>query len=121
MKFKFFIGGYFGGHFEVQLKEDQLLFFVDNRSFLNMPPNYIVSTKDNGDWNRLIAFIESLDWKQKYFNNEILDGTQWELTFKSDKKRLSCFGSNEYPDNFDSFINLLKKITVKHKIPNDYL
>ncbi|MCO5241963.1 MAG: hypothetical protein M9904_18130 [Chitinophagaceae bacterium] len=119
MEFKFFIGGYLGGHFEVMLHKNDLYFFVSDHPMVRMPdtlPDYIVSIKDDEDWLTLIKFMTALNWKEKYFDNDILDGTQWEFDFKSDNKELHCFGSNQYPADFNEFTKRLCLITQKHKI-----
>jgi len=51
----------------------------------------------------------------KYYNNNILDGTQWELSIyflgKDDKlKRFSVFGSNEYLENWNEFANIMGRV-----------
>lgn len=120
MKFKFFIGGYHGNHFEVVLQKEDLCFFVDDIPmgiWEDTKPNYIISIKQDEDWQDLIKLMESLKWKRKYCDNEIMDGTQWKLVFKSSHNKLNCYGSNEYPEDFDAFINRLSLFTKKHKIP----
>jgi hypothetical protein len=61
-----------------------------------------------------------LKWKRKY-ENDTLDGTKWVLNFKSDTKKMNCFGSNVFPIEFDHFAKFLRKITSKHKISDDLL
>jgi hypothetical protein len=115
------MGGYLGQHFEVYLEKDNLLFFDRHSKMLDLPPKHEISVKDDDDWYELIKYMETLNWKRKYFDNNIIDGTQWELFFISENKKLECFGSNEYPTNFDKFVNLLKRITKKHYISTDDL
>lgn len=119
MTFQFFIGGYFSGHFEVIFKNEKLLFFVSNipLSVELAKPTHIVSIKDDIDWQNLIKYIADLKWERKY-ETGILDGIQWELTFENENKKMSSYGNNAFPADFDDFTRLLKKISRKHKIPD---
>lgn len=116
MTFRFYIGGYFNGHFEVVLQEDDLCFFVSDYS-RHTDPEYVISTKNDKDWRSLVEYMKTLNWKERYSDNDIMDGLQWELAFESEDKKLNCFGSNEYPADFDEFTKRLSLITRKHKIP----
>ncbi len=122
MKFRFSIGGYFSGRFEVILKNDSLLFFVSSRP---MPidiskPDYEIPIEGEAEFLNLISLIEGLKWKRSY-NAPIMDGTQWVLEFASENKKSSCYGSNAYPADFDAFLDQLKALTSKYNIPDDLL
>lgn len=120
-KFKFSIGGFFGTSYEIKLKKEDLLFYISDRTFrrdlLNDIPTHIIPVKDNLNWQKLIKFLDSQDWKPSYFNDDILDGTQWEISFTSENSKLKSSGSNEYPTEFKKFMRLLNAITRKHSIP----
>ncbi len=48
-------------------------------------------------------------WKSQYFNNNILDGTQWNLSVEyADGEKEEFHGSNEFPGNFESLLKLMK-------------
>ncbi|GFZ30101.1 hypothetical protein CSC2_06270 [Clostridium zeae] len=63
-----------------------------------------------------LAFMEELTsleiacWKHKYYDNDICDGTQWELVIRfPHRNKISKCGSNEYPPYWNKFIKILKK------------
>ena len=120
-KFKFFMGGYFGTSFHIKLKKEELLFYITDLpvpdEILFEKPTHIIPIKDNLDWQKLVTFLNSLEWKHYYNNVEIMDGTQWEISFSSEKSKLKSSGSNEYPTEFKKFIRLLNTITRKHYFP----
>jgi hypothetical protein len=120
-KFKFYIGGYFGTSFLVKLVKDELHFYISDYpvDFSSEKPRHIIPTKDNLDWQKLVKFLNLLDWKRHYKNDDILDGTQWEISFVGEKSKLTSYGSNEYPIEFNKLIRLLRTITRKHFIPFD--
>jgi len=64
------------------------------------PKVYILSNKLKKD---LETFIKTSKWKKKYFNDELLDGTQWDLKVFNDGKVKESFGSNEYPKVYQNF------------------
>lgn len=63
-----------------------------------------------------IGFVSDLfrcyitDWKNRYVDPDILDGTQWELeiTF-DDKSILKRHGSNAYPPHWKKLLSVFKK------------
>lgn len=120
MTFQFFIGGYFSGHFEVVLNNDELHFFVSDfpMRIEQEEATHIVSIKEDIDWQNLAKYVADLKWKRKY-ETEFLDGIQWELTFKNEIKKMNCYGSNAFPTDFDNLTTLIKKITTKHNIPDE--
>jgi len=122
MKFDFSIGGYFDSQFRVVLKDDELHFFISQFPFsIEMEePTHIVFIKKDILCNDLIQFLNNIKWKRKY-ESEILDGTQWILVFENHNKVMKCYGNNSFPEEFENFINLIKKIMVKHNISNDVL
>ena len=48
------------------------------------------------------------EWRKKYVNNNILDGTQWSLTIKynNGKPQAKYYGSNAYPYSFEGLCDL---------------
>ena len=70
------------------------------------------------DWEEFWHKVDELkiwNWDKEYFNQGIMDGTQWELKIKRQgKRRRRIFGSNAYPQpngTFTSFIEALNKLS----------
>lgn len=63
-------------------------------------------------WKTFFESIKSFasNWKDKYFQY-ILDGTQWEVKIITDQVVLKCIGSNDFPDDFDSFLQAVRDLT----------
>lgn len=99
----FSVGGFFGGYQQIDFRKTET------------GAEYVVSERMTGDdheaapkalsakeWQNLVdqlynhLFLD--DWKRKYVDEGILDGTQWELTVQLDEKRKrEYYGSNMYP------------------------
>ena len=81
-----------------------------------------VALHSTNDWEEFWKAIDALKvwgWKKEYYNEDIKDGTQWNLRIKKKGKRgRKIFGSNGYPEpkgTFDSFIKALNNLS-KSKI-----
>lgn len=109
----FSIGGFFGGYETrtVTLDEEHLHFDVEH-SLMPKPPNL----PENCDYpctkDEFLDGIRELhmgEWRTSYMNNDVLDGTQWELAieFSDGHKSFKIGGSNAYPYNFDTLQELL--------------
>ena len=122
MKFRFSIGGYFSGRFEVRLKDHVLLFFFSHiPSPIDLDkPDYKVSVVGDSDFDNLVSLLKSLKWKRNY-DSTILDGTQWELEFESEAVKIKCYGSNAYPSEFGTLLDALKVLTSKYGITDNLL
>lgn len=119
--FYFFIGGYRGENIKIRKyynsieiqKSDAPIFYEEDKVLIN------VSKDEWKNFWRKIDKINVWDWQKDYFNQDVLDGTQWELIIKRDnKKSIKIFGSNAYPENFQSFLNVINSI-AKTKITYD--
>ena len=101
--FYFIVGGFLGGHDSIKIIKNDIQI------------KYICNGKENTfTKENLNEFIDKifneniLKWKREYYNNNILDGTQWklEIEFKALPK-FESFGSNEFPSNWKKFITII--------------
>jgi 5-methylcytosine-specific restriction enzyme subunit McrC len=134
ISFEFSIGGYFAESHYVFIdgkKEQKVMryaqspdgMFVD----LKHPENYInfnseiaikemlLSSEKWLSFAKEIDYLEITSWNNKYYDNDICDGTQWrlEISFSSGNKISKC-GSNQYPSNWNKFINVMRKYIDKN-------
>lgn len=127
--FEFFVGGYFGTSHYIYIngkRKNKLIryaetpggMFVDlkhPKDEINFHPNIILKEipLTSEQW---FAFIEEINilkvgsWKDKYYDNDVCDGTQWELMIRfPNRKKISKYGSNEYPPRWNKFIKIMRK------------
>lgn len=107
---KFMIGGFFQGHsyYTITIDGDN----VEKRvTEIHLDKD---SVDDSFDMNKeeLIEGLISLDlgeWKRKYEDYLVCDGTQWELElhFYNGYKARKYYGSNQYPYNFNDLLQVL--------------
>ena len=113
-KLEFEIGGFHQGHERIMLKENQI-FYINDRFISNLEPTKIITDNEVGEFLKTCDEIKLWSWKKEYSNQEILDGTQWELKIKKSGKLRgrNISGSNSYPqpiDNFNKFIIAINKL-----------
>jgi len=110
----FSIGGFSQGNEKIIWQDNKLYHFFDG-SFLDQ--DFI--TPSNKDWEQFWDVVDAINvwnWKKNYHNDDVLDGTQWELAIKrSGKRKRRIFGSNKYPTHFMLLIKALNKLS-KSKI-----
>lgn len=52
-----------------------------------------------------------LNWKRRYDDNEILDGTQWEIVLVRDGRNIIRSGSNDYPKEWKNFCKIISEVS----------
>ena len=113
-KLEFEIGGFHQGHERIKLKDNQI--FYQEQQFINLlKPSKIVTDNEVGEFLKTCDEIKLWSWKKKYFDQGVMDGTQWELMIKKAGKLRgrNISGSNSYPqpiDNFNKFIIAINKL-----------
>lgn len=109
----FNIGGFSGDYERIIWKDEKLYHFFE-RSFFE--EDYTIpSAKDWDEFWEKVDKLKVWNWKKDYNNDDVLDGTQWELTIKREgRRKRRIFGSNAYPEpkgTFNSFIKALNKLS----------
>ena len=54
--------------------------------------------------------INLLNWRAKYII-DACDGTQWSIDVTTDSRTIKKYGDNKFPDEWDIFCRLVRKIT----------
>ena len=111
IRFYFSIGGFFGGYYNVELiKNDTKIKYIFSHSIKGNEDEYEFSEKQLNYFLEKIFNEYILNWKNKYDNNNILDGTQWKLEMEfKDLPKFESYGSNEYPSNWKMFLSIIYK------------
>lgn len=115
--FNAFIGGYSGpsSYYYINRTNNDYEFKYGYSEYgkiiKNMPNNKDLSVNKKSA-KFYCEFEKSLlqltkNWQENYDNNDVMDGTQWNIEFNKNKK---YSGSNEYPKNWQEVINYLDKI-----------
>ena len=114
-KVVFSIGGYFGGYKTNTYTVIDDKIYVTTEHSLDIEANDGYNTIEPLDTEEFLEQLESLhigEWRKNYnterFGYTILDGTQWSLDiyYSNGHKPVEIYGSNAYPYNFDSALEL---------------
>ena len=126
-KLHFSIGGFMGECHEVEWKKWVLWYRRAEAASMGQPA--IELSPSSEAWARFWVAIETAGvwrWKNRYEDNDILDGTQWSLKLKYQGRSVSCRGSNAYPGSdrpdyaksseFGQFVKALQQLTGRKDI-----
>lgn len=117
---KFTVGGFFGGYktVEVALVKDKATYKILRNGLLNVDKKKSPALKVSVDWLKKLDELKIFEWEKDYYNSKILDGTQWELTFKDGRKIYRGQGSNAYPENWEKFLDWLDELIPELEFVN---
>jgi hypothetical protein len=105
------IGGFFDGYtkYKYTISGDRILFDADHSFYLKPSnlPVYEPFTRE--EFVRGIEALHIGEWKEKYENLCVLDGTQWSISieYEDGTEPFEIYGSNAYPYNFEDLIDFL--------------
>lgn len=111
-KLVFSIGGYFGGYTTTTITFCEECMKVKKEKLYEMKSDEeqtVAYPENKESFMEMLRDIHLGEWKSRYDNICVLDGTQWnlELYFSNGHKKVSFGGSNAYPYNFDDFCSLI--------------
>ena len=117
IRFYYSDGGYFSGYKSINIiKSITEIKYTYSHSLKGNKKEYVFS---NEKWDEFInrLFKENIqNWKNKYYDNNICDGEQWELEMEfQDLPKFKSFGSNEYPNNWEIFQKIIHEYFPKMK------
>ena len=110
-RFTLEIGGFFNGYtkYKYTISGDCVLFDADHSFYLKPSnlPVYEPFTRE--EFVRGIAALHIGEWKERYENLYVLDGTQWSICveYEDGKEPFEIYGSNAYPYNFEELLEFL--------------
>ncbi len=111
---EFGIGGFFNGYHEMKIHKDEFGIVELTSSHFGREQQKLLS---GAELDKILKTLYQkayvLEWKKRYVNEGILDGTQWELKIKCEgAKAINIYGSNDYPPYFNTVENLFKKYFI---------
>ncbi len=98
--FRAHIGGFGGGDFVVELRDDVLTYTARARE-RGQPARTETIVPSAAQWQEFRAALDEIriwDWKSQYSNKGVVDGTQWSIDITYADRSLATQGSNNFPD-----------------------
>jgi hypothetical protein len=105
------VGGYSQGNFEVTV--DLIKLEVTWNFRLGGEEKSSKKSMDSLMYKKFIELLKAtniLNWKSKYVDPDVCDGTQWEIVITTDQKTIKKYGSNEFPEEWDNFCSTMESI-----------
>ena len=110
-RFTLEIGGFFNGYtkYKYTISGDRVLFDADHSFYLKPSNLSVYEPFTREEFIRGIAALHIGEWKERYENLCVLDGTQWSISieYEDGKEPFEISGSNAYPYNFVDLIDFL--------------
>jgi hypothetical protein len=110
MEFNFSIGGYPGPFFTLVLEGERLVLMENSSAQPDPIREASIEVADNDIWQSLVGLLMEVNWKNLYENDEVVDGTQWEITFLNSGKEIRSAGTNSYPRQFKKLLFYLNAL-----------
>ena len=110
-KLYFFYGGFRGPNYEIKYKDKRFHISLGEISSQNI---FYVSYPDEQKWDNFWYFVNRHNiwfWKKEYFDENVLDGIQWEIKLSNSSNRVKSYGSNKFPNKRD-FKKLINQIEI---------
>ncbi len=98
--FRAHIGGFGGGDFVVELRDNVLTYTARARE-RGQPARTETIVPSAAQWREFRAALDDLriwEWKKEYASKGIVDGTQWSIDIAYADRSLAAQGSNNFPD-----------------------
>lgn len=113
---RFRVGGFLVGTHEVKISKNESGALVEVDAFPVFDPEEIKERErriTEKEWNKILDSLYGRlflhEWRKKYDDPDILDGTQWELEIKLTKgRKRSYYGSNMYPPYWENLKRIFK-------------
>ena len=108
------VGGYFDGYYnvEINLTNYQVSWSHGGRGDEELFQKTVqpAATKR---FLEEVKLINLLDWKAKYIEQGVLDGTHWSVEVIRDGRNINKHGSNKFPDEWDALCKLISRFIGK--------
>jgi len=109
--FSFEYGGFSSDNYKIYNNGIDLIVEINHHRINHEEFNRQISFEQWSEFWIVIDEIDAWRWDKDYFNQDILDGIQWELVIdRKGKRRRRIFGSNDYPPNFNLLIDAINKL-----------
>ena len=74
---------------------------------------YYLSRADFDEFMKELKNINFNSWKREYINPAVLDGAGWEIEYCYNDTIKKMIGSNDYPEEWDDFMDILSSLLKK--------
>lgn len=108
------VGGFFGGYYKVEI--DLAALQVRWSSEGGLESDKAEKSIRRATTDTIIEemkMVNLLDWKRKYIEPGVMDGTSWSVEIIRDGRNIHKSGSNKFPEEWELFCSSIRKITER--------
>lgn len=106
------VGGYFGGYYDVTIDLTNLETtwnFIEGDLEETSKKSIRIATAKA--FMEKLKMMDLLNWKAKYIEPGVCDGTHWSVEILTDGRTIKKYGNNMFPEEWDLFCRLIRRIT----------
>jgi len=109
------VGGFFGGYYnvEIDLVNLKTLWSQWGGGAEEESINKTIRESTANKFVEQLKMVDLLNWKAKYIEPEVCDGTQWSVEIMADGRTIKKHGDNKFPKEWDMFCKIIREITNK--------
>lgn len=104
------VGGYFGGHYTVTIDFNSLVITWKHPEGVTKIEKSMKSGRAK-DFRNQLKSTGLLNWKSKYIEPGVLDGTQWHIDICTNGRKIRKVGDNDFPDEWGEFCKFIEDLT----------
>ncbi|MBN2789852.1 MAG: hypothetical protein JXR69_06660 [Candidatus Delongbacteria bacterium] len=101
------LSSFYGRSFTILLRDNKLIYHATR------PEEKLVRDPSDDDWDKFWKETVNLKiwlWNRSYVDKSTSDGQNWSVNIKVGKLKLHTYGSGEFPDNYEEFLVVLRKL-----------
>jgi len=108
------VGGYFGGYYEAIIDLTNLeTTWRFNEGGTEETSKKTIHVATAQAFIEELKIINLLNWKAKYIEIGVCDGTQWSVEILTDGRTIKKYGDNQFPEEWKLFCRSIRRITKR--------
>lgn len=109
------VGGYFRGYYDVEIDLSNCKITWNHWGGGDKEETFYKTFTESTakKFTEQLKNINLLNWKAKYIEPGVCDGTQWSVEIIIDGRSTKKRGDNKFPEEWDMFCKLIREITNK--------
>ncbi len=102
------VGGFFSGNHKVEINFERNMLKWSN---FNDKGEKVLTKSQVDSFKEDLKNLSLLNWKLKYVEPDILDGTDWKIDIIREGRHVKKHGSNQFPNEWEEFCKLITDLS----------
>lgn len=106
------MGGYFGGYYDVTINLTNLeTTWNFSEGGVEDSSRKSIRATTAKEFIEQLKMIHLLNWKAKYVETGVCDGTQWSVEILTDVRTIRKYGDNKFSEEWELFCRMIRRLT----------